>query len=103
MTAPSGGERKIRSILARLAAVLLLAPGCQPNEDSTVKAPPNPVPRADLGRPVEPKPRGTDGGGVAKDISDVGKDLRKDLGGSPVIAPNTPTTTVTPAARPGTP
>ena len=99
MTVPSGGERKIRSILASLAAALLIAPGCQQDEDSTSKAPPNPVPRADLPQPVEPKPRGTDGGGGTKDISNVEKDLRKDLGGPPVIKPDLPTT-VTPAAKP---
>jgi len=107
MTVPSGGERKIRSILASLAAACLIAPGCQQNEDSTSKAPPNPVPRADLPQQVEPKQRGTEGGGGTRDISNVEKDLRKDLGGPPVIKPDVPTT-VTPAAkpeaaRPGTP
>ncbi len=99
MTASSGGERKIRSILTSLAAALLLAPGCQRDEDTTATAPPNPVPRADLGRPVEPKQHGTDGGG-GTGISNVEKDLRKDLGGSPVIKPDAPATTVPPTAKP---
>ncbi len=99
MTASSGGELKVRSILASLAAALLLAPGCQQDEDSTSKAPPNPVPRADLGRPVEPKRPGAEAGGVAKEISKVEKDLRKDLGGSPVIGPNAPSPPVPPAGK----
>jgi hypothetical protein len=102
MTVPFGGKVKVRSIFASLAIGLLLAPGCGQEEQpagSSTKAPPNPVPRADLGRTVEPRLPRTDQGGGSKDISNVEKDLRKDLG-SPVIKPDVPTTTAPPVAKP---
>ena len=91
-----------RSLAALILAVLLLAPGCRQEEEPagpSTKAPPNPVPRADLGRTVEPRLPRTDQGGGSKDISNVEKDLRKDLG-SPVIKPDVPTTTAPPVAKP---
>jgi hypothetical protein len=98
MMVPSGSKVKVRSIIASLAAALLLAPGCQ-QEEATPKPPPNPVPRADLGQPVQPKLPRPEEGGETKGISNVEKDLKKDLGGAPVIRPNVPTTTP-PAAQP---
>ena len=112
MTVPSGGKVKVkaRSVVASLAIGLWLAPGCNQAEgpgNSAPQPPPNPSPRADLGHPVEPKlPRPGEGEG-AKDISNVEKDLRKDLA-SPVIKPDTTTTPAPPAAgtdagKPGRP
>ena len=91
MMVPSGGQLRVRSVLASLAIGLLFMPGCW--EEGPVgpapKAPPNPAPRADLGRTVEPKVPGTE------DISNVEKDLHKDLA-SPVIKPDVPTAPVPP-------
>jgi hypothetical protein len=98
MMVPSGSKLKVRSIIASLAAALLLAPGCQQDE-ATPQPPPNPVPRADLGEPVQPKLPRPEDSGKTKGISNVEKDLRKDLGGAPVIRPNTPTTTAPPAVK----
>ena len=97
MTIPAGGKLMVRSVLACLAMGLLLVPGCGPQEEgptgSSTKAPPNPAPRADLGRTVEPKlPR-------TEDVSNVEKDLRKDLA-SPVIKPDVPTTQPRPQPSP---
>jgi hypothetical protein len=100
MTAPSGSKVTIRSIVAGLVLAFLLAPGCQ-QEEATPKPPLNPVPRADLGQPVQPKLPRPDEGGETKGLSEVEKDLRKDLA-SPVITPAAPTTTAPPAARPDT-
>lgn len=102
MVRPGGGEVKVRLITASLAAALLLAPGCrQDEEEATPKRPPNPVPRADLGLPVQPKRPASDEGGESKGISRVEKDLRKDLGGAPVIKSDAPTTPTTPPAPDG--
>ena len=91
MTIPSGGKVKARSIVASLAIGLWFAPGCNQAEGPASpgsQPPPNPSPRADLPRTVEPRvPAST-----SKDISNVGKDLRKDLG-SPVIKPDATTPT----------
>jgi hypothetical protein len=97
MMVPSGGQWKLRSVLATLAIGLLLIPGCW--EDGPVgpepKAPPNPAPRADLGRNVEPKlPR-------PEDLRNAEKDLHKDLA-SPVIKPDAPDAAPPPAAKPDT-
>lgn len=95
MMVTSGGQWKRRSVLPGLAIALLLFPGCW--EDGPVgpepQAPPNPSPRADLGRTVEPKlPR-------AEDTRNVEKDLHKDLA-SPVIKPDVPAAMPPPAAKP---
>jgi len=103
MTVPSGGQKKVRAVIASLALGLLPAPGCNEDAETTTTRPPNPVPRADQGVPVQPTQPGTSQGGAAKDISNVGKDLRKDLGGGPVIRPDAPATTAPPAATPGSP
>src|SRR5262249_35016484 len=97
MMVPSGGQMKVRSVIASLAIGLLLTPGCGQQEegpaDPSTKAPPNPAPRADPGRTVGPKvPR-------PSDISNVEKDLRKDLT-SPVITPAAPTPPAPPVPRP---
>jgi hypothetical protein len=86
MTVPSGGKVKVRSIVASLVTALMLVPGCRQDEG---EAPPNPVPRSD-------------GAGGTKGISDVEKDLRKDLGGGPLIKPDAPATTAPPTAKPDT-
>jgi hypothetical protein len=105
MTAPTGGKGKVRSGIASLAIWLglALAPGCGQDAGtsptSEPKPPPNPVPRSDLGVPVVPKLPRSDRGGETKDISNVEKDLRKDLG-APVIKPDTPASTAPPATKP---
>jgi hypothetical protein len=91
MMVPSGGQLKVRSVLASLAIGLLFMPGCW--EEGPVgpapQPPPNPAPRADQGRTVEPKlPR-------TEDFSNAEKDLHKDLA-SPVIKPDVPTAPVPP-------
>jgi hypothetical protein len=101
MTVERGGAVMIRAMVASLAAaVSLLAPGCQRAEDSTTQPPPNPAPRADLGQPVAPRYPRTDDAGPGKDVSNVEKDLRKDLGGSPLIKPEAPATVPPPPANP---
>jgi hypothetical protein len=95
MTAPFGSKVKVRSVVASMAVALAIAPGCRQEEETPSSAPPNPVPRADLPRPVQPK---TDEGGKMKGISNVEKDLRKDLA-APVIKPDAPTTTAPPTAK----
>jgi hypothetical protein len=103
MTVPSGGNVRVRSVIASLVIGLALAPGCGQDvgtsANSEPKSPPNPVPRADLGEPVQPKQPGTARGGGTPEISNVEKDLRKDLG-SPVIRPDAPGSTAPPVARP---
>jgi hypothetical protein len=91
------GKLKARSAVAGLAIALAIASGCKDDEETPSKNPPNPVPRADLPRPVQPpseKPSG-----VKKEASNVEKDLKKDLG-SPVIKPDVPPTTTPAAAKP---
>jgi hypothetical protein len=96
---------KVRSVIASLAIglALALAPGCGQEAGTPANPeptrPPNPVPRADQGVPVQPTQPRTDGGGGTQDLSNVEKDLRKDLA-APVIKPDTPTTTTPPATRP---
>jgi hypothetical protein len=90
-----GRKMRVVSVTASLAVGLSLAPGCG-QEDSATKAPPNPSPRSDLGVTVEPKvPRD-----ASKEISNVEKDLRKDLG-SPVIKPDATPAPTPPAGKPG--
>lgn len=104
-----GVEVKVtaRSIIAGLAIGLMFAPGCGQGEPTASSPQPDqsPVPRADQGLTVEPKFPRPEQGGASKEISDAEKDLRKDLGGSPVIRPDVPTTTtkVPPAGKAGTP
>ena len=97
MTVPFGSTVKARSVVASLAMALLLASGCKQDEGEPSSAPPNPVPRANLTRPVQP-PR-TDQGGEMKGATEVEKDLHKDLA-APVIKPDVPTTKTPPAAKP---
>lgn len=101
-----GRKAEVRSLVAMLAVALWFVPGCGQDESTT--APPNPAPRADLGRTVEPKVRSDDQGGASRDISNTEKDLRKDLA-PPVIKPGGETTppvppaTRTDGAKTGTP
>jgi hypothetical protein len=98
MTVPFGSKVKVRSVVASLAIALAIAPGCKQDEETPSANPANPVPRADLPRPVQP-PSEKDKGGVPPAASNVEKDLRKDLG-SPVIKPDVPATTTPPPAKP---
>lgn len=100
MIVPSHRKVEVRSVAAMLAVALLLVPGCG-QEESGTQAPPNPAPRADLGRTVEPRVPSTDQGDGTKESSRVEKDLHKDLA-PPVIKPGgqTPTTTTTPPPNP---
>jgi hypothetical protein len=100
MTVPFGSKVKVRSVAASLAIAMAIAPGCRQDEETPSTNPPNPVPRADLPRPVQP-PSEKDKGGGPPATSNVEKDLRKDLG-SPVIKPDTPTTTAPAPAKPDT-
>ncbi len=100
MTVPFGGKVKVRSVAASLAIAMAIAPGCREEDRASSASPANPVPRADLGRPVQPPSEKGKGGGTTG-TSNVEKDLRKDLG-SPVIKPDAPASTP-PAAGPGQP
>jgi hypothetical protein len=94
-----GGTVKVRSVVASLAVALLLAPGCHQEEEAPTSPPASPLPTADSGRPVQPKPPRADQGGETNKIGSVGRDLDKDLASSP-IAPDGPTTHAPPAAKP---
>jgi hypothetical protein len=94
-----GRKMRVCSLAAGLAVGLSLAAGCGQEggpADSSTKAPPNPSPRADLGVTVEPKIPSSG----SKEISNVEKDLRKDLGGSPVIKPDATPAPPPPAGKP---
>jgi hypothetical protein len=99
MTVSFRRKVRTRSMAAGLALTLLFAAGCPPEEEAADSPPRSPLPTADSGRPVQPRPPRTDQGGETKDIGEVGRDLHKDLASSP-IRPVGPTTYFPPAGRP---
>ncbi len=97
MTVPFGSRMKVRSVAASLVIAMAIAPGCRQDDETPSTNPGNPIPRADLPRPVQPPSK--DKGGVPPAASNVEKDLRKDLGSS-VIKPDVPATTTPTPAKP---
>jgi hypothetical protein len=88
MMVPFGSSLRVRSVIASVAVALLLASGCEQAEESgQPKTPTNTAPRAGQSE-------------ASKNISNVEKDLHKDLAPPTVIKPDVPTTTVPPADKP---
>lgn len=75
---------KVRSVVAGLTFTLLALPGCSENtQEQPGRTPPNPAAPADRSRPVDPNLSG-----VGKEAAKVESDLKKDLGGGPIIKPD---------------